>query len=43
MLHVAAQYGTVLTFDHQRRLGKPFRRAAKLLRDGVMAPALSEE
>ncbi len=34
ILQVAAQYGTKVTFNHQRRFGKPFRLAHKLLHDG---------
>ncbi len=43
MLQVATQYGTKLTFNHQRRFGKPFRNAAKLVRDGEIGNLLRME
>jgi len=43
MLQVAAQFGTVLTFNHQRRYGKPFRLANKLLDDGEIGELLRME
>ena len=43
MLQVATQYGTKLTFNHQRRFGKPFRLAHKILHDGEIGKLLRME
>ena len=43
MLQVATQYGTTLTFNHQRRFGKPFRNAHKLVQDGEIGALVRME
>ena len=43
MLQVATQYGTQLTFNHQRRFGKPFRMAHELLHAGEIGQLLRME
>ena len=43
MLQVAAQYGTQLTFNHQRRFGKPFRKAHELLHTNEIGQLLRME
>ena len=43
MLQVATQYGTKLTFNHQRRFGKPFRKAHEILHNGEIGKLLRME
>jgi len=43
MLQVADQYGTKLTFDHQRRFGKPFRKAYEILHSGEIGDLVRME
>lgn len=43
MLQVADQFGVALTFNHQRRYGRPFRNAKKLLDDGAIGDLLRME
>ena len=43
MLQVAHQFGTTLTFNHQRRYGKPFRNAKKLLDAGEIGDLVRME
>jgi predicted dehydrogenase len=43
MLQTAAQYGTKLTFNHQRRFGKPFRRAKEILDSGEIGDLVRME
>jgi predicted dehydrogenase len=43
MLLVAAQHGMALTFNHQRRYGKPFRKTRELLDAGEIGPLLRME
>ncbi|MFP4055727.1 MAG: Gfo/Idh/MocA family protein [Candidatus Brocadiia bacterium] len=43
MLQVAAQHGMQLTFNHQRRYGKPFRKAKELLDAGEIGGLLRME
>jgi len=43
MLQVAAQYGTKLTFNHQRRFGKPFRKAHEILHSGEIGKLVRME
>ncbi len=43
MLQVADQFGVALTFNHQRRYGKPFRKAKELLDAGTIGALLRME
>ena len=43
MLQTAAQYGTKLTFNHQRRFGKPFRRVKEILDSGEIGDLVRME
>ena len=43
MLQVATQFGTALTFNHQRRYGKPFRKAKALLDEGEIGKLVRME
>lgn len=43
MLQVAAQYGMQLTFNHQRRYGKPFRETKRLLDAGEIGQLVRME
>ena len=43
MLQVAAQYGTKLTFNHQRRFGRPFRKAHEILHAGEIGDLVRME
>jgi UDP-N-acetylglucosamine 3-dehydrogenase len=43
MLQAAAQYGTKLTFNHQRRFGKPFRHAKEILDSGEIGELVRME
>ncbi|NLG50037.1 MAG: Gfo/Idh/MocA family oxidoreductase [Chloroflexi bacterium] len=38
MVHIAAQYGTRVTFNHQRRFGFPLRQAREIVRSGAIGP-----
>jgi len=43
MLQVADQHGMKLTFNHQRRYGKPFRKTRELIDSGEIGPVVRME